>query len=51
MHANNTLARWASGSMSQAVAKRRATLANKKQAVKAAEPGQPLDVTPLMTQS
>ncbi|KAJ3563924.1 hypothetical protein NPX13_g8026 [Xylaria arbuscula] len=44
-------ARWASGSMSQAVAKRRATLANKKQAVKAAEPGQPLDATPLMTQS
>ncbi|KAI0160709.1 hypothetical protein GGR57DRAFT_390827 [Xylariaceae sp. FL1272] len=31
-------ARWASGSMSQAVAKRRATLANKKQAVKAPEP-------------
>ncbi|KAI0433908.1 hypothetical protein F5Y09DRAFT_32003 [Xylaria sp. FL1042] len=43
-------ARWASGSMSQAVAKRRATLANKKQAVKAAEPGQPLEATPLMTQ-
>ncbi|KAJ8118294.1 hypothetical protein ONZ43_g4016 [Nemania bipapillata] len=36
-------ARWASGSMSQAVAKRRATLANKKQAVKAAEPGQQLE--------
>ncbi|KAI1279290.1 hypothetical protein F5Y07DRAFT_396915 [Xylaria sp. FL0933] len=44
-------ARWASGSMSQAVAKRRATLANKKQAVKAAEPGQPLEATPVMTQT
>ncbi|KAK5634934.1 hypothetical protein RRF57_010646 [Xylaria bambusicola] len=44
-------ARWASGSMSQAVAKRRATLANKKQAVKAAEPGQQVEATPLMTQS
>ncbi|TGJ78547.1 hypothetical protein E0Z10_g10220 [Xylaria hypoxylon] len=43
-------ARWASGSMSQAVAKRRATLANKKQAVKAAEPGLPLQATPVMTQ-
>ncbi|KAI8955615.1 hypothetical protein F4801DRAFT_574360 [Xylaria longipes] len=43
-------ARWASGSMSQAVAKRRATLANKKQAVKAAEPGQPLEPTSIMTQ-
>ncbi|KAI0422841.1 hypothetical protein F5X98DRAFT_104639 [Xylaria grammica] len=43
-------ARWASGSMSQAVAKRRATLANKKQAVKAAEPGQPLEATPVITQ-
>ncbi|KAI1751790.1 hypothetical protein F4782DRAFT_531028 [Xylaria castorea] len=43
-------ARWASGSMSQAVAKRRATLANKKQAVKAAEPGQPLEPTSFMTQ-
>ncbi|KAI0903816.1 hypothetical protein F4823DRAFT_252660 [Ustulina deusta] len=43
-------ARWASGSMSQAVAKRRATLANKKQAVKAADPGQPLEAPPLMTQ-
>ncbi|KAI3318483.1 hypothetical protein HD806DRAFT_511776 [Xylariaceae sp. AK1471] len=39
-------ARWASGSMSQAVAKRRATLANKKQAVKAGEPNQPLEVAP-----
>ncbi|KAI0870295.1 hypothetical protein GGS24DRAFT_111466 [Hypoxylon argillaceum] len=38
-------ARWASGSMSQAVAKRRATLAYKKQAVKAAEPGQALEAT------
>ncbi|KAI0509131.1 hypothetical protein F5B22DRAFT_638307 [Xylaria bambusicola] len=44
-------ARWASGSMSQAVAKRRATLANKKQAVKAAEPGQQPEPTPVMTQS
>ncbi|KAI0184080.1 hypothetical protein EV127DRAFT_244888 [Xylaria flabelliformis] len=43
-------ARWASGSMSQAVAKRRATLANKKQAVKAAEPGQPLEPTSFMSQ-
>ncbi|KAI0405889.1 hypothetical protein F4802DRAFT_138798 [Xylaria palmicola] len=43
-------ARWASGSMSQAVAKRRATLANKKQAVKAAEPGQQLEATPVITQ-
>ncbi|KAI1128797.1 hypothetical protein F5Y10DRAFT_168427 [Nemania abortiva] len=43
-------ARWASGSMSQAVAKRRATLANKKQAVKATEPGQPLEATPVMAQ-
>ncbi|KAI1328940.1 hypothetical protein F5Y16DRAFT_138624 [Xylariaceae sp. FL0255] len=32
-------ARWASGSMSQAVAKRRVTLANKKQAVKEPDPG------------
>ncbi|KAI8628954.1 hypothetical protein F5Y19DRAFT_464908 [Xylariaceae sp. FL1651] len=39
-------ARWASGSMSQAVAKRRATLANKKQAVKASSPGQPLEAAP-----
>ncbi|KAI0097875.1 hypothetical protein GGR51DRAFT_566056 [Nemania sp. FL0031] len=43
-------ARWASGSMSQAVAKRRATLANKKQAVKATEPGQPLEATSVMAQ-
>ncbi|GAP85304.1 hypothetical protein SAMD00023353_1002210 [Rosellinia necatrix] len=43
-------ARWASGSMSQAVAKRRATLANKKQAVKAAEPSQPLEAIPVMKQ-
>ncbi|KAI0446516.1 hypothetical protein F4803DRAFT_18312 [Xylaria telfairii] len=42
-------ARWASGSMSQAVAKRRATLANKKQAVKATEPGQPLEPMSIMT--
>ncbi|KAI0467142.1 hypothetical protein F4859DRAFT_277546 [Xylaria cf. heliscus] len=42
-------ARWASGSMSQAVAKRRATLANKKQAVKAAEPGQPLEPASMIT--
>ncbi|KAI0533703.1 hypothetical protein GGR58DRAFT_506072 [Xylaria digitata] len=43
-------ARWASGSMSQAVAKRRATLANKKQAVKATEPGQSLEATPVTAQ-
>ncbi|KAI1181330.1 hypothetical protein F4777DRAFT_573403 [Nemania sp. FL0916] len=42
--------RWASGSMSSAVAKRRATLANKKQAVKAAEPGQPPEATPATPQ-
>ncbi|KAI0198579.1 hypothetical protein F4808DRAFT_257185 [Astrocystis sublimbata] len=43
-------ARWASGSMSQAVAKRRATLATKKQAVKATEPGQPLETPQIMSQ-
>ncbi|KAI1827823.1 hypothetical protein F4861DRAFT_290961 [Xylaria intraflava] len=44
-------ARWASGSMSQAVAKRRATLANKKQVVKANEPGQSLETSPVATKS
>ncbi|KAI2638587.1 hypothetical protein GGS21DRAFT_447660 [Xylaria nigripes] len=44
-------ARWASGSMSQAVAKRRATLANKKQAVRANEPGQLLEVPSVATKS
>ncbi|KAI1109739.1 hypothetical protein F5Y14DRAFT_391353 [Nemania sp. NC0429] len=42
-------ARWASGSMSQAVAKRRATLANKKQAVKT-EPGQPIEIAAILSQ-
>ncbi|KAI0397434.1 hypothetical protein F5Y17DRAFT_372663 [Xylariaceae sp. FL0594] len=43
-------ARWASGSMTGAVEKRRATLANKKQAVKAAEPNhQPLEAIPAAT--